>query len=200
MKENVFIIHQSEIIRKGLALILQDYFKMEITQLNSAKDLNSFSGISNCIMIIIADANDDLNVRAIDLLKKSNDVYLIGFYNQTTNSTNNGSFDYQLNEFSSSLQIQKMVQVIRKAGTKTRPNQNENGELTTREKEVIKLIALGFANKEIADKLFISIHTVISHRKNITEKLGIKSISGLTVYAIMNNLLDLENINPEELI
>jgi DNA-binding NarL/FixJ family response regulator len=151
-------------------------------------------------MIIIADANDDLNVRAIDLLKKSNDVYLIGFYNQTTNSTNNGSFDYQLNEFSSSLQIQKMVQVIRKAGTMTRPNQNENGELTTREKEVIKLIALGFANKEIADKLFISIHTVISHRKNITEKLGIKSISGLTVYAIMNNLLDLENINPEELI
>ena len=59
---------------------------------------------------------------------------------------------------------------------------------------------MGFANKEIADKLFISIHTVISHRKNITEKLGIKSISGLTVYAIMNNLLDLEDINPEELI
>ncbi|NJO92945.1 MAG: hypothetical protein HC831_31265, partial [Chloroflexia bacterium] len=49
-------------------------------------------------------------------------------------------------------------------------------------------------------KLFISIHTVISHRKNITEKLGIKSISGLTVYAVLNKLIDTESINPEQLI
>ena len=59
---------------------------------------------------------------------------------------------------------------------------------------------MGYANKEIAEKLFISIHTVISHRKNITDKLGIKSISGLTVYAILNKLIDTENIDPATLI
>ena len=200
MKENVFIIHQSEIIRKGLALILQDYFKMEITQLSLAKELGSFSGITNSTMILIVDVNDDLNIKAVDLLKKNNEVYLIGFCSESKSPGAAGNFDCELNEFSSSMQIQKMVQVIRKAGTKSKASLTENGELTTREKDVIKLIALGFANKEIADKLFISIHTVISHRKNITEKLGIKSISGLTVYAIMNKLLDLEDINPEELI
>ena len=96
--------------------------------------------------------------------------------------------------------LQKLIQIIRQAGAKKKNGNSDNGELTVREKEVIKLISLGLANKEIAEKLFISIHTVISHRKNITEKLGIKSISGLTVYAIMNNLLDIQDINPEELI
>lgn len=65
--------------------------------------------------------------------------------------------------------------------------------LTEREIEVLCKVAQGNANKEIADKLFISINTVITHRKNITEKLGIKTIAGLTVYAIMNGI-----INPEE--
>ncbi|HKJ42984.1 MAG TPA: LuxR C-terminal-related transcriptional regulator [Sunxiuqinia sp.] len=200
MKENVFIVHRSEIIRRGLALILQDYFKMEITQLNSAKDLSSFSGINNSIIILIMDAGGDQNSKAIDQFKKNNDVYLIGFYSEDEKQEPGNFFDYQLTELSSALQIQKLVQIIRKAGSKTKNGMQDNGELTLREKDVIKLIALGLSNKEIAEKLFISIHTVISHRKNITEKLGIKSISGLTVFAIMNNLLDIEDINPEELI
>ncbi len=76
----------------------------------------------------------------------------------------------------------------------------EGKELTRREKEVLKLVASGFSNKIIAEDLFISTHTVISHRKKITEKTGIKSISGLTVYAILNNLIDTKNMNPEDLI
>jgi DNA-binding CsgD family transcriptional regulator len=72
--------------------------------------------------------------------------------------------------------------------------------LTEREIDVVTQVALGKTNKEIADALCISIHTVISHRKNITEKLGIKSISGLTVYAILNNLIDANTIDPETLI
>jgi DNA-binding NarL/FixJ family response regulator len=63
-------------------------------------------------------------------------------------------------------------------------------ELSKREIDVLVAVAKGMMNKEIADQMNISIHTVISHRKNITRKTGIKSVSGLTVYALLNNLID----------
>lgn len=67
-------------------------------------------------------------------------------------------------------------------------------ELSVREIEVLTLIAKGYINKEIADKLNISLTTVITHRKNITEKLGIKSVSGLTMYAVMNGYVEADRI------
>ena len=65
----------------------------------------------------------------------------------------------------------------------------ESAELSQREIEVLSLVARGMINKEIADRLNISFNTVLSHRKNITAKLGIKSVSGLSVYAIMNGYI-----------
>jgi DNA-binding NarL/FixJ family response regulator len=67
---------------------------------------------------------------------------------------------------------------------------NDDVELSKRETDVLVAVAKGMMNKEIADQMNISIHTVISHRKNITRKIGIKSVSGLTVYALLNNLID----------
>lgn len=64
-----------------------------------------------------------------------------------------------------------------------------NNTLSERENSILKLVALGFTNNEIGGKLFISAQTVMTHRKNITRKLGIKTVSGLTVYAILNNLI-----------
>ena len=72
--------------------------------------------------------------------------------------------------------------------------ETESNELTSREREILVSIAKGMMNKEIADKHNLSIHTVITHRKNITKKTGIKSVSGLTVYAILNNLIDIQDI------
>ncbi len=63
--------------------------------------------------------------------------------------------------------------------------------LSAREKEVLVCVAKGMINKEIADQLHISIYTVITHRKNITRKTGIKTVAGLTVYALLNNLLEI---------
>lgn len=63
-------------------------------------------------------------------------------------------------------------------------------ELTKRETAVLVELAQGKTNKEIAEALNVSVHTVISHRKNITHKTGIKSVAGLTVYAMLNNLID----------
>ena len=67
-------------------------------------------------------------------------------------------------------------------------------ELSPRDREVLALITKGLINKEIADKLNISLTTVITHRKNITEKLGIKSVSGLTIYAVMNGYVEADRI------
>ncbi|MBO7487287.1 MAG: helix-turn-helix transcriptional regulator, partial [Bacteroidales bacterium] len=61
--------------------------------------------------------------------------------------------------------------------------------LSEREKEVLVLVAKGYMSKEIADMLNISMNTVNTHRKNINAKTGIKSIAGLTVYALMNSLM-----------
>lgn len=62
-------------------------------------------------------------------------------------------------------------------------------ELSPRETEVLRLVAKGLMNKEIADRLNISINTVLSHRKNLTAKLGIKTVSGLSFYAMMNGYI-----------
>lgn len=66
--------------------------------------------------------------------------------------------------------------------------------LSSREVEVLSLIAKGMMNKEIADRLNIGLTTVISHRKNIQEKLGVKTISALTIYAVMHGLVDINKI------
>lgn len=65
--------------------------------------------------------------------------------------------------------------------------------LSERETDVLKLLATGKANKEIAEELFISVHTVISHRKNISSKLGVKSTAALVIYAVANGLIDVND-------
>lgn len=66
--------------------------------------------------------------------------------------------------------------------------------LTDREIEVMALIVQGYINKEIADKLNIALATVITHRKNIMDKLGLKSVSALTIYAVMHGYVDINKI------
>ena len=89
---------------------------------------------------------------------------------------------------------------MRTHGHKMKPHphaakmQEEPNELTPREIDVLRLVSRGLANKEIADKLNIGLTTVISHRKNITEKLGIKSASGLAIYAVMHGYIEADSI------
>lgn len=73
-------------------------------------------------------------------------------------------------------------------------NTPEQDDLSDREKDILTSVVKGMSNKEIADHHSISIHTVITHRRNIGRKLGIHSVSGLTVYAILNKLVDIKEI------
>ena len=80
------------------------------------------------------------------------------------------------------------------AGHNHAAQKEEAEELSEREKDVLIQVVKGLSNKEIADVLCISMHTVIAHRKNITRKIGIKTVAGLTAYAILNNLIDINSI------
>jgi DNA-binding NarL/FixJ family response regulator len=70
-----------------------------------------------------------------------------------------------------------------------------NEIISEREIDVLKLLASGMSNKEIAEKLNISINTVITHRKNISQKTGIKSVSGLTIYAVLKKFVTLDDFS-----
>lgn len=73
--------------------------------------------------------------------------------------------------------------------------EEENSEsLSQREKEIVICVVKGMTNKEIAEKLYLSIHTVITHRRNISRKLQIHSAAGLTIYAIVNKLVELSDV------
>lgn len=107
-----------------------------------------------------------------------------------------------------SLEDNLFVPAVRKLETAVRENHktrlpeqsnalDANGdiELTARERDIVTAIARGLSNKEIADKLFISIHTVATHRRNICAKLNIHSASGMTLFAIIHGLISLEEAN-----
>ena len=76
----------------------------------------------------------------------------------------------------------------------TRDETEHHQNLSEREIDVLKLLVAGCSNKEIAEKLYISIHTVISHRKNISVKTGIKSVAGLTIFAVAKKLIRLDQV------
>lgn len=74
-------------------------------------------------------------------------------------------------------------------------NDDKEAGLSDREREIVSFVARGFSNKEIADKLFLSVNTVTTHRRNIARKLNIHSPAGITIYAIVNKLVTLEEVN-----
>lgn len=105
---------------------------------------------------------------------------------------------YTINTYQSEKNLTKDILQLYKHGHQHRPPVQENVTepelLSKREIEVLILITKGFINKEIAEELHISLTTVISHRKNIQEKLGIKSVSGLTIYAVMHGYINVYEI------
>ncbi len=90
--------------------------------------------------------------------------------------------------------LHQLQKILEEAGFNTEAAVHEE-KLSEREKTILRYVALGFTNKEIAEKLFISTHTVITHRKNITRKTGIRTVSGLTIYALLNNLIEMDELN-----
>lgn len=198
MRSKVIIISPSVIVRKGLFGVLKSYFNIDIQLLSSFTEIKELELVSHHLLLF-SYPPDKSESRFLTHLKKENKLTHIFLFENKKHSYSGISYDYAIDLTTSAKVIYDLVtKLIEKK--KEKSLKNISTELTEREKDILVQVAMGHSNKEIADKLFISIHTVISHRKNITKKLGIKSISGLTVYAILNNLLDPETIDPEKLI
>jgi DNA-binding NarL/FixJ family response regulator len=103
-------------------------------------------------------------------------------------------FDGILDIYDDGRMLPRKILKIVETERQTNGQLSDNVELSEREKEILVALAQGLANKEIADKLHISTHTVISHRKNIVRKTGIKTVSGLTLYALFNNLISQDEL------
>ena len=114
------------------------------------------------------------------------DIEIIALVSSYIDKKNMAQYDFVININDSQEEIEALLQ---KAAHNKKSNTNDSN-LSKREKEILVAVAKGMMNKEISEALNISIHTVISHRKNITKKTGIHSVSGFTVYALLNNLID----------
>lgn len=88
---------------------------------------------------------------------------------------------------------QRIAELLRKREPKEElsPDNVSPDVLSTREKEIVACLAKGMSNKEVAERLYLSVYTVMTHRRNICHKLHIHSVSGLTIYALANKLIDL---------
>jgi DNA-binding NarL/FixJ family response regulator len=186
----VYLGESSYIVRKGILQLLGEFAEIgKIIEFSSANEMGE--ALENDMPdIVIANTFFDHKLReSISYDQEQTPIILYLYHSPLPH----GETPTHLSIFEDK---GTLVEKIQRAVDVCIPNKGETGEeLSPREKLVLKEVALGHTNKEIADTLFISTHTVISHRKNITKKLGIKTVSGLTVYAILNKLIGMEDIS-----
>lgn len=191
-KCRLIIVESSSIITLGLKEILKQHSEFEIVACHT--DVAHYMERINTVKCDMVLVNPTLfsytkrtNVRSI--FSAIPDVSLVAliysYIDAEVIKQYNGSI--QINDDNITV-IKKLKQVIEHQQENV--STNDGDELSDREQEILTSVAKGMTNKEIADLCNISIHTVISHRKNITRKTGIKTVSGLTVYALLNNLID----------
>ena len=184
MKQHVLIVEPSEVIAEGLKAILEGQIRFKVlVPERSAEHLEErLLALRPDILLI--------NPTLIDnaaLVRSQSPVALVALVYQYVERDVLKGYDAVVDIRDSRATILETLAQASPAEVKTAES---SYELTKRETAVLVELARGKTNKEIADALNVSVHTVISHRKNITHKTGIKSVAGLTVYAMLNNLID----------
>ena len=190
MRNRVIICEASEIIAIGLAEIIDGIAQFDVvSRIDNPEQLceKAIALDANLLIInpmLLGFQNRDF---LIQLGKELPSVTLVALVTTSLDHTMLTPYHgvIEINDTRSKV-ISKMNEFARSETSKNL----DDVELSKRETDVLVAVAKGMMNKEIADQMNISIHTVISHRKNITRKTGIKSVSGLTVYALLNNLID----------
>lgn len=191
---NIIIVETSEIIYEGIFSILTNTgqpFKIHLA--DNLRELEQLNLRTKADLVFINPILIQNQLKNFHSLKKElNDIRWIGIVYTY--------FDQQLLSmldeiiYINDTPNKIITSVQKKISEQNQDNQNQQQEtISEREIDVLKLLVAGNANKEIADKLNISTHTVISHRKKISQKTGIKSVSGLTIYAVVNNIISIDD-------
>lgn len=191
MIKRTIICEASEIIANGLTEIIQGTPDFNVvSRLDSPERLSEKVLATDANVLIINPillGFSEKNLPA-QLVKEFPQLTVIALVTTYLEESTLKQFDGVIEINDTKLKVINKLNQIAKNDDKS--EKSDDVELSKREIDVLVAVAKGLMNKEIADQMNISIHTVISHRKNITHKTGIKSVSGLTVYALLNNLID----------
>lgn len=186
----VAIVESSAIVVEGLRAMLAQSLEFEVVFAAESLEVlvERFAISQPDIVVVGSQCHVPVNMRAAYAELKS--VALVALMTTVREESYMRQFDGVVGLYDTP---QQLLQHLRRAVEQNETNPyDDSHDLSERERDVLVLVAQGLANKEIADRLNISPHTVISHRKNIAHKTGIKSVAGLTVYAMLNNMLTVE--------
>ena len=194
-KIKVLLIEPSEIISLGMKEIIDRSSEFEVVStLTSPEFYNNLQTKPDVVVVnpVVVNYNERFDVRSYFCANGEN-ISIVALTNNGHEESVMRLYDGCINIYDPSTRIiQKLHSAIEEAQQNPK---NEYNELSSRERDILVAVAKGKTNKEIADEFNLSVYTVISHRRNISRKLGINSIPGLTVYAIMNKLVDMSDFN-----
>ena len=192
MPLSVIIAEPSYLMKRGISALINDMLRTEIVFIDDSQELNHYIDTNVVQAVIINEQILDEMQNPELFFQLKEDTRYIALSDNPDGFREKRKFDAVLNRNSQKDDIVPVIESL--LMPETAQSSPEDRLLSSREKEVLKQVALGYTNQEIADKLHISKHTVISHRKNLTAKLGIKTVSGLTVYAMLNDLIPKDQI------
>ena len=185
MKQRLLIVEPSEVIVEGLKTILESQSRFKLLEPEVSADHIEERIIASHPDVVLI--NPTLLNNSVSSLRSEYHVAVVALVYQYVEREVLKGYDGVV-EIRDGRTV--IIETLAQASPVAEQHNQNNYELTKRETAVLIQLAQGKTNKEVAEALNVSVHTVISHRKNITRKTGIKSVAGLTVYAMLNNLID----------
>lgn len=189
------ILTKSIVFSKGLGLFLSDTFKNIIID-EFIDDIAFIKSVeNNNYDIVFADAQFTNALSNNDIILRSQlhtNYIAINLGNE--NIKNSSLFKDVIKNDITEIELKNRLEELISNSLYNKEEKQSDNTLSKREINILRHIAIGHTNKEIAELLFLSPHTVMTHRKNITRKLDIKTVSGLTVYALINNIIKMEEV------
>ncbi len=198
MKKNdqsIILVESSDILYEGLYTLLSRWDKTSrITRTYSVDELGQAIDRNHPHLICINPLlilNKEKEIKRIK--REYPQTVICAILSNTIDAKTIAEFDTSFGLYDSMEEIFSGINKAYKEKNNTNETETTDETLSERETEVLLQVIHGLTNKEIAEKLNISVHTVISHRKNLTIKTGIRSESGLTIYAISKGLVNLDS-------
>lgn len=190
---NIAILEPSDIVYEGLAQVLPKVkYPINLFRIESLSEIYKMKGVKQFNLLIVNPSQVQNKVNDFIEIKNNNhDLKIVGLVYCYFDRELLAMFEKLVYITDTSEELANMIDELSEPYNLAK-SEKEPVPLSERETEILKLIINGLTNKEIADRLFISIHTVISHRKNISKKTGIKSLSGLTIYALVKKIIQLQ--------